>query len=129
MRVNGFFITVAGLCGAAGVALAAAAAHLGTARSGTAAQLLIMHATAFFAIALADTRPLVRKGGLVLLLGLLLFAGDLVLRDTTGSRLFPFAAPTGGSLMIVGWLVIAVAGLAGRWAKPPAWTENDDGRP
>ena len=38
-----------------------------------------------------------------------LFAGDLTLRQYAGHGLFPMAAPTGGTLMIVSWLVLAVA--------------------
>ena len=38
-----------------------------------------------------------------------LFAGDLTLRQYAGHSLFPMAAPTGGTLLIVSWLVLAVA--------------------
>jgi uncharacterized membrane protein YgdD (TMEM256/DUF423 family) len=38
-----------------------------------------------------------------------LFAGDLTLRQYAGHGLFPFAAPTGGTLLIVSWLLLAVA--------------------
>jgi uncharacterized membrane protein YgdD (TMEM256/DUF423 family) len=38
-----------------------------------------------------------------------LFAGDLTLRQYAGHSLFPFAAPTGGSLMIASWLALAVS--------------------
>ena len=43
-----------------------------------------------------------------------LFAGDLTLRHYAGHGLFPFAAPTGGTLMIVSWLALAVAAA---WPK------------
>ncbi|TIT62257.1 MAG: DUF423 domain-containing protein, partial [Mesorhizobium sp.] len=49
---------------------------------------------------------------LVLLVGLVLFAGDLLARDFLGSRLFPTSAPIGGTLLIVGWLAIAISALA-----------------
>ncbi|MBE0692150.1 MAG: DUF423 domain-containing protein, partial [Aquamicrobium sp.] len=42
------------------------------------------------------------------------FAGDLVLRDVAGQRLFPMAAPTGGTLTIAGWLAVAVSALLQR---------------
>ncbi len=48
------------------------------------------------------------------LLGSLLFAGDIALRALAGQRLFPMAAPTGGSLLIAAWLAFAVAALRGR---------------
>jgi uncharacterized membrane protein YgdD (TMEM256/DUF423 family) len=38
-----------------------------------------------------------------------LFAGDLAIRQFAGHSLFPFAAPTGGTLLIVSWVVLAVA--------------------
>jgi uncharacterized membrane protein YgdD (TMEM256/DUF423 family) len=40
-----------------------------------------------------------------------LFAGDVAARAYLGSRLFPMAAPTGGMILIVSWLVVAVAAL------------------
>ena len=46
--------------------------------------------------------------GFILGLGTIVFAGDLVARHYLGSRLFPFAAPLGGNLMILGWLAIAI---------------------
>ena len=38
-----------------------------------------------------------------------LFAGDLTLRQFAGHSLFPMAAPTGGTLLIVSWLLLLVA--------------------
>jgi uncharacterized membrane protein YgdD (TMEM256/DUF423 family) len=106
-------VIAAGLCGAAGVALSAAAAHGGGAFTGTAASFLIMHAPAFLAVGLAGSAAgrLLGAACLVLLAGLVLFCGDLVCRDYLGTRLFPFAAPIGGTLLIAGWLAICVAGL------------------
>lgn len=104
-------LTVAGgLCGAAGVSLSAAAAHAGGANTGTAASFLLMHAGAFLAVGLTrSSRPL-RIAATVVLVGLAVFAGDLLMRDFAGMRLFPMAAPIGGSLMILGWLAVAVTG-------------------
>ncbi|MBM2714909.1 DUF423 domain-containing protein [Mesorhizobium caraganae] len=100
-----------GLCGAAGVALSAASAHLGGAFVGTAASFLIMHAPVFLAVGLARANRILRIGSLVLLIGLVLFCGDLLARDFVGSRLFPMSAPIGGSLLIAGWLAIAASAL------------------
>jgi uncharacterized membrane protein YgdD (TMEM256/DUF423 family) len=110
-------ITVyAGLVGAAGVALAAAGAH-GSALSALtpAAQFLIMHAAAALAVAAVATRA-VHPGAfllaaLVLLIGVTLFSGDVAARTLWGQRLFPMAAPIGGSTMIIGWLVLSGAGI------------------
>lgn len=104
-------ILAAGLCGAAGVALSAAAAHLGGAFVGTAASFLLMHAPVLLATGLLGTNRILRIGSLVLLVGLLLFCGDLLARDFLGSRLFPLSAPIGGTLLIAGWLVIAASAL------------------
>jgi uncharacterized membrane protein YgdD (TMEM256/DUF423 family) len=38
-----------------------------------------------------------------------LFAGDLTLRQYAGHSLFSLAAPTGGTLLVVSWLTLAVA--------------------
>ena len=41
-----------------------------------------------------------------------LFAADVAARAYLGHRLFPFAAPAGGSLLILAWLVLVAAALA-----------------
>ena len=116
MQAAAAIFVYAGLAGAAGVALAAAGAH-GPAMSALtpAAQLLLIHAAAAAALAAAAMRAS-HPGGfllaaLVLLLGASLFAGDIAARTFWGSRLFPMAAPLGGSTMILGWLVLAGAGV------------------
>lgn len=104
-------LTVAGgLCGAAGVALSAASAHAGGGNTGTAASFLLMHAGAFLAVGLARSSRPMRIAASVVLVGLVLFAGDLLMRDFAGTRLFPMAAPAGGTLMIVGWIAVAITG-------------------
>ena len=107
-------IAAGGLCGALGVALSAAAAHAGGDNLDTAASFLLMHAPAFLAIGLLQGGRLQRAGGLILLSGLLIFAGDLLARHYIGARLFPMAAPIGGSLMILGWLLVALSPFVGR---------------
>ncbi|PDQ20642.1 DUF423 domain-containing protein [Mesorhizobium sanjuanii] len=104
-------VLAGGLCGAAGVALSAAAAHLGGAFVGTAASFLIMHAPVFLAIGLLGANRILQAGSLILLVGLVLFCGDLLARNFIGSRLFPMSAPIGGTLLIGGWLVIAASAL------------------
>ncbi|RUU95588.1 DUF423 domain-containing protein [Mesorhizobium sp. M6A.T.Cr.TU.017.01.1.1] len=104
-------VFVGGLCGAAGVALSAAAAHLGGAFVGTVASFLLMHAPVFLAIGLVGANRILRIGSLILLVGLVLFCSDLLARDFLGSRLFPLSAPIGGTLLIAGWLAIAASAL------------------
>jgi uncharacterized membrane protein YgdD (TMEM256/DUF423 family) len=113
------FILFAGRRGAAGVALAAAAAHQGGGDLETAAQFLLFHAPALLAIGLFGGGLMLRTGGSVLLAGVLLFTGDLAMRHYTGSRLFPFAAPTGGTLMIAGWILVGLSALARRLNGSP----------
>ena len=114
MSANASFILAAGLIGAAGVALAAAAAHAGGSHIGTASNFLLFHAAIFLAIGTASGNRILKAGGFALLLGLALFAGDLVSLDYLGHRLFPFAAPAGGFLLIAGWLTIAISAFAGK---------------
>lgn len=104
----------AGLLGAAGVAAAAGGAH-GAAYPNlpTLAFILLVHATAVLALGAREHRslPVYRIAAGVMLLGMLLFGGDLALRDLAGTRLFPLAAPIGGSTLILAWILAALAAL------------------
>ena len=105
---------LAALMGAAGVGLAAVAAHVqAPVRLEPAAQLLLAHAPmVFVGISLLDRGMIARPLGSLALagfvIGSVLFAGDLVLRAFVGLRLFPWAAPAGGFILILSWLVLAV---------------------
>jgi uncharacterized membrane protein YgdD (TMEM256/DUF423 family) len=107
-------VVLAGLMGAAGVALAAAAAHHGhEGELEAASSMLLFHAPAVLAVALLVERGIIySKSGNLAAFGFVvaatLFAGDLTLRQFAGHRLFPFAAPIGGTLLIVSWLILAV---------------------
>lgn len=109
-------ILAAGIAGAGGVAAAAAAAHSDASNLFASSAMLLAHAPALLAIGLTTgpVRRVMDYAGLVLLAGLLLFVGDLLARQYIGTRLFPMAAPTGGILMIAGWLGVAVSALAQR---------------
>ena len=104
---------LAGLLGAAGVALAALGAH----RSGsplvtTAAYFLLFHAaaiTSLCAFAQAEGNHAILAAAVLIAFGVVLFSGELALHGLTGSTPLALAAPTGGLLMIAGWLVAAVA--------------------
>ncbi|WP_159950619.1 DUF423 domain-containing protein [Rhizobium sp. 18065] len=108
----------AGLIGAAGVALAAAASHAGgEALLRPASTICLAHAPALLALAVAGRS--VRLGslsGAMMTVGTLLFAGDLVSRQFAGSGLFPMAAPTGGLTLISAWLLLAVGAMLPRRA-------------
>lgn len=124
MSISGRQVTlsIAGLVGAAGVALAAAATHVPKLQgTDPAAYLLILHAAAATGIVAAsmhfERRALFRVSTLLMLAGSVLFAASLVMLTTTGTRLFPMSAPIGGSAMIAGWIVLAIAALVGRPAR------------
>jgi uncharacterized membrane protein YgdD (TMEM256/DUF423 family) len=114
-RLFRILIILAGVMGADGVILAAASAHQGdAARLAPASSMLLFHATAVLAVvALAERGVIHARIGIASAFGLViapaLFAGDLTLRQYAGHGLFPFAAPSGGTLLIVGWLALAVA--------------------
>jgi uncharacterized membrane protein YgdD (TMEM256/DUF423 family) len=103
--------------GADGVILAAAAAHQPDAtRLASASSMLLFHATAVLAsVALIERGIIHRKIGVTaafsLVIAAALFAGDLTLRQYAGHSLFSMAAPTGGTLLIVSWLTLAVAAV------------------
>ncbi|MBW9086377.1 DUF423 domain-containing protein [Rhizobium wenxiniae] len=104
--------------GLSGVALAAAASHGGdTHFLGNASTMCLAHAPVLLALYVGHaTFRTATLSALVLCLGTILFAGDLVARHYFGDRLFPFAAPMGGTLMMLGWLLIAAGAFFGRRA-------------
>jgi uncharacterized membrane protein YgdD (TMEM256/DUF423 family) len=114
-RLLRILIILAAIMGADGVILAALSAHQGDAsRLVPASSMLLFHATAVLAtVALAERRVVHLPLGMISAFGFViaaaLFAGDLTLRQFAGHGLFPMAAPTGGTLLIVSWLVLAVA--------------------
>lgn len=112
MNAARLLVLAAGLTGAAGVALSAAAAHAGGGNVATAAQFLLFHAPALLALGLLSHARLSHAAGIALLAGLMLFSGDLLMRHYAGIRLFAMAAPAGGTLMILGWLGVAGSALA-----------------
>ncbi|MEA2839616.1 MAG: hypothetical protein QOF41_946 [Methylobacteriaceae bacterium] len=106
----------AGLLGAAGVAAAAAAAHIGGGQLlETAATFLMIHSATVLGIVALALRVPPRSavafglGALLLIAGMILFCGDFAMRALAGHSLFPMAAPTGGLLLIAGWIAVAIA--------------------
>jgi uncharacterized membrane protein YgdD (TMEM256/DUF423 family) len=109
---------LAGVTGAGGIILAAIAAHdVPDQRLQTAANFMLLHAAATLGVCgLSFAVP--QRGvwflgpAWVFLCGSLLFGGDLAARALAGTRLFPMAAPLGGTLLILGWVLVALAALA-----------------
>ena len=119
-RTARILIVLAAVMGADGVMLAAASAHSTDAtRLASASSMLLFHTTAVLgAVALAERGMIHAKIGIAAAFGFViaagLFAGDLTLRHYAGHGLFPFAAPTGGTLLIASWLALA---LAAAWPR------------
>jgi uncharacterized membrane protein YgdD (TMEM256/DUF423 family) len=113
-EINRPLLTVAALVGAVGVAAAAYATHGSMADLAIAANFLLLHAPVLLGIALIKGNRLATAAAWVMLVALLLFAGDLAMHDLGGSTLFPFAAPLGGVGLIVGWVLLAVSAWTNR---------------
>jgi uncharacterized membrane protein YgdD (TMEM256/DUF423 family) len=105
-------LALGALAGLLGVIASAAAAHGGGTDSlKTAAQFLLFHAPVLIGlVALVATgavhRGLTRLAGAAILIGLALFCGDLALRALLATPLFPMAAPAGGLVLMLGWLLV-----------------------
>ena len=109
-------IVLAALSGLLGVSLSAAAAHVAGGNLATAAQFLLFHAPALLAlvalVAAGLLHPtLAQVAGYMMVLGLVLFCGDLSRRAFSGAPLAPMAAPTGGILLMLGWLLVGLSAL------------------
>ena len=110
-------LVIAALMGLCGTVLLAMAAHMGGATSlQTAGQFLLFHAPVIMAVTAARRLHLMpmRWGAnavSAMVLGVALFCGDLTLRVLAGMSLFPMAAPVGGSLIMLGWLGIAICAI------------------
>jgi uncharacterized membrane protein YgdD (TMEM256/DUF423 family) len=114
-------IAIAGLMGAAGIVLAALGAHgSDLPHLATASSMLLFHAPVILALLLLlRDRQLVQRqlaiaAAIGFAVGATLFAGDLTVRDFLGHALFPMAAPSGGTILIGSWILLALAGLTAR---------------
>ncbi len=114
-----FWVALGSLAGLLAVAAAAYAAHgpdAAAARAlGNAVQMQGWHALALVACGLWAPRGgrLVRFAGGAFALGLLLFCGAVYLSVLAGVRLGP-AAPVGGTLLMLGWLLLGLSALRPR---------------
>ncbi len=108
-QLRSAILFIAGLMGVYGVASAAAASHGADPRLlGGASAMCLAHAPALIALyagwASLRTAPL---AALLLSVGTTLFAADLTVRHFLGHGLSPMSAPTGGVLMMAGWLAVS----------------------
>lgn len=116
MAMKERFLPAAGaLLAALGVMAQAYAAHApGAELMRTGGLFLLIHGVALIALSAFSRqtpRRLLDGGALLLGVGTALFAADLAIRALYERSLFPFAAPIGGSAMILAWVVVA-AGFA-----------------
>lgn len=105
---------LAGLLGASGVALAAVAAHLTDVRAiSAAAHLSLAHAPALLVIAATriGLSRLGALGGASMGIGTLIFVAAVISRPLFSIGFLAPAAPYGGGLVILGWLILAGAGI------------------
>jgi uncharacterized membrane protein YgdD (TMEM256/DUF423 family) len=104
---------IAALQGAAGVILAAAAAHVdANPLLANASQFLMIHAAAGLGLsALASGAPARARwlagASYAMQAGVTLFAADLASRVYLAGKLFPYAAPIGGGATILAWAALA----------------------
>jgi uncharacterized membrane protein YgdD (TMEM256/DUF423 family) len=113
-RSPSILAAVAALMGAAGGGLAAAGVHAnGGELALRGAEFLILHACAALAIAAhvriagAPALALIWVG-FAIEAGASLFSAELAVHAFTGERIFPFAAPIGGTTLILSWLALAI---------------------
>ncbi len=130
MKSPRFWLVIAGLCGAAGVSLGAWHAHglreffeqrghsgeeldKFMADFGTAVRYEMYHAAAFAIVGLMLAQracKLSAAAGTAFLIGVLLFSGGLYAWTLGGPQWLVHIVPFGGLSLIVGWLLIALAG-------------------
>jgi uncharacterized membrane protein YgdD (TMEM256/DUF423 family) len=124
-------VLLGGLAGCGAVAMAAVAAHALPQRLDahaldavkSAIQMQAWHAIALLLTALWITRlqgtsqTLASLGGAAFALGVLLFCGAVYAHDLGGLRLGP-VAPTGGILLMAGWLLLAASAAFAVGAEP-----------
>lgn len=112
----------AGLLGAAGVGVGAAGAHLevagqhGAALARTASTFLLVHAAAVLAgsglaMVVGRRTHLVQLGLVLMVVGTVLFGGDLALLGLFDRRPVPLAGPVGGLSLIAGWLCVSASAV------------------
>ncbi|MBX9683437.1 MAG: DUF423 domain-containing protein [Hyphomicrobium sp.] len=106
-------VSLAGIAGAAGVGLAAVAAHrIESPALATAATMLMIHAVGVLGLAAIAQRAASTGVWLsiaaLMLIAVSLFSGDIALNTVAGRHIFPMAAPIGGSTLIVSWVAVAI---------------------
>ena len=111
----GLGLALGGFCGVIAILTSAASSHaVNNEYLSIISQITMMHAAAFVGLGVAHGITGSRGIAFAMLLlfaGVGLFCGDLAQRLFVGEKLFDFAAPTGGMLMVFGWLFVFLSGL------------------
>ncbi len=109
-----FTMTTAGMMGMAGVVTAAAGTHVGGGElARVAAEFLLIHAVMVLVLAGLVTLGMASgrlwlSAASILAVGTIIFSGDLAFIAFRDWRPVPMAAPIGGSMMILGWLIVTI---------------------
>lgn len=77
----------------------------------TATLYLMVHAAAALAVGLSGRSGLIQTGGIVMILGALLFAATLYAMTLGAPRWFGAITPIGGLGMLAGWAIVGWAAL------------------
>ena len=109
------WIMLAGLLGASGVALGALAAHavsdpVAMASLERASTYQVLHAVALLALSGVSIR-LMGLARIVMLLGIIGFSGAIYAKYLLGLPLLGKLAPTGGTALIVSWLLVLISAM------------------
>jgi uncharacterized membrane protein YgdD (TMEM256/DUF423 family) len=115
-KISAILVIIAGILGGCGVSLAAAAAHVSDSTAlRAAAEISMVHGAAILALAAFANQsksPLIwNLAGIAMALGATLFTGTVALGVLADFRPLPALAPIGGSLTILSWFGVVVAGL------------------
>ncbi len=112
----GLGLALGGFCGVIAILSSAASSHMiDNQYLAIISQITMMHAAAFVGLGVAHgitSSKGIAFAMLLLFAGVGLFCGDLAQRLYLGVKLFDFAAPAGGMLMVLGWLSVFLSGLA-----------------
>ena len=115
--MTGWAISLGGLFGLLGVAAAAYSAHGAADQRLTSAVALVLLAHGPALIALSghlERSKLVSIAIALIVIGAGLFCGDVMLKAIGRAGLFSRAAPTGGFLLMAGWISVIAAGFVRR---------------
>lgn len=106
-------LVTAGFLGIGGVASAAGSSHFNDNRVlGAVALIALTHAPAALTFGLiSPPGRVLRAGAIAVGTGACLFSATLTVRQFLEIVIFPFLAPTSAGVIVIGWAMVAAAGL------------------